>query len=214
MVSVVAARTESAPSRGYSPTVYDIDAPRRPPLIAASSGLLAAAGALLIGEVLLSANEYFTGMEVYEQAMSDGVIPNYSTFAAVGVVLHLIMAAGGIVMGAALMVLAAFIFVGKRWARIVSWIVGVPVLLYSALAMVGLLGNLIFSGSGGADPSELTRRYEQAWPFWLHAFDMVLVVLLAAALLTGLVCHTRPSVAAYFAPQDGGVADRGQAVGS
>jgi hypothetical protein len=75
-------------------------APHQPRLVAAAAGLLLAGGVLFVAEVLLSTERYFTGMRVYERAASNGVIKNDEAFAAVGVALHLVPAAVGVVIGA------------------------------------------------------------------------------------------------------------------
>ncbi|SNY53824.1 hypothetical protein [Paractinoplanes atraurantiacus] len=79
---------------------------QRPGNIVAACGMLAAGGALFAGEVLLSADKYFADMRSYEQAVRDGLVKNDTAFAAVGVTIHLAMAAVGVLAGVALVVLA------------------------------------------------------------------------------------------------------------
>jgi hypothetical protein len=162
--------------------------------------MLAAGGALFAGEVLLSADKYFTDMSTYEQAARDKIIENDSGFAAVGVGIHLAMTAVGVFVGAALVVLALVAFSGQGWARAVSWIFGLPVLLW-----YGILGAISFVGSAlvGDTPDdlasdELTRRFDAAWPPWLDALDAALMAVVAALLIGALVCQTVPAADAYF----------------
>jgi uncharacterized membrane protein YgdD (TMEM256/DUF423 family) len=172
---------------------------RRPAVVTVASGLLAAGGAMFAGEVLLSVNKYFTDMKVYEQAASDGIVSNDSGFAAIGVGVHLVMATVGIFTGIALVVLAVFTFAGQNWARAVGWIFGIPVLLwYGGLAALTFLANLLSAGDVDPTPAELARRYDQAWPPWLDTLDVVLMVLVSAALVTALVGQTVPTADTYF----------------
>ncbi len=173
---------------------------RRPPVVIVAAGMLALGSALLMGEVLLSMDKYFTGMHVYEQAASDGLIEHHGGFAAIGATVHLLPGLLGAVIGFGLMVLAPFNGFGHNWARAVSWILGTPVLLwYGALAIVNVLLSAVPEPSG-ADvvPPELTRRFEQEWPGWLDSLDTGLVVLVPLALLCALVCQTVPTADAYF----------------
>jgi hypothetical protein len=172
----------------------------RPAVVTAACGMLAAGGALFAGEVLLSGDKYFTNMSTYEQAAHDKIIDNETAFAGVGVVIHGAMTAIGVLVGAALVVLAVVAFSGHGWARAVSWIFGLPVLLwYGLLAALSAL-SLVFSGDGGGgnQPAELIRRYDEAWPPWLDTLDVVLMVLVAVLLIGALVGQTIPAADAYF----------------
>jgi hypothetical protein len=167
--------------------------------------MLAAGGALFASEMYLSQEKYFSDMGTYARAANDHIVDNDTAFAAFGVVIHLGMEIVGIFVGLALLVLAVVAFLGKSWARAVSWLFGLPVLLwYGLLASLDAL-SLVFAGGGPQDtaPPELTRRFNEAWPPWLNTLDTVLIVAVAVLLMAALVCQTVPIADAYFKKRDG-----------
>jgi hypothetical protein len=171
----------------------------RPSIVTAASCMLGVGGALFAGEVSLSADSYFTGMRTYEQAVHDGIVGNDTAFAAVGVAIHVVPAVIGIFAGAALVVLALFTAFGQGWARAISWVFGLPILLwYGVLAVLRYVAGAISGSVEDPDPAELARRYEQAWPEWRNTLDAGLMVAVAALLITALVCQTVPAADAYF----------------
>lgn len=170
---------------------------RRPAVVTVAGALLAAAGAMFAGEVLLSASKYFTDMRVFEQAAQDGIVENTTAFAGVGSSIHLLMTVVGVFAGVVLVALAAFTLAGQAWARVVSWIFGVPILLWLAgVGFLSLLGHLL--AGDDPQPTALTRRFQEAWPAWLNVLDVLLMVLVVVALLAALVCQTIPAADAWF----------------
>lgn len=142
---------------------------RRPAIVTLACAMLSAGGALFAAEVKLSGDKYFTGLRTYEQAIRDGVIENDTAWAAVGVTIHWAMTVVGVFAGAALVVLAALAFSGRSWARAVSWVFGLPVLLWYGIVAILNFPVLSVSGGGGdPDPGSaaLARSFEQAWPSW------------------------------------------------
>ena len=174
---------------------------RRPGPTIAAGVLLASGGALFAAEVLLSGDRYFTDMTTYEQAIRDGIVENDTAFAAVGAALHLTMTVIGVFVGAALVVLALFTAFGQGWARAVSWLFGLPVLIwYGILAVLYFLAGALGGSVADTepDPAELTRRLEEAWPPWRNTLDVVLMVLVAVLLVAALVLQTAPGAGARF----------------
>jgi hypothetical protein len=172
---------------------------RRPAVVIAAAGMTAAGGALFAAEVLLSGDKYFTDMRTYERAAADKVVDNDTAFAAVGVVIHGAMTAVGVLAGIALVVLAVLTFFGQSWARAVSWILGLPVLLwYGGLAALNFLASALAGDVRNTDPTELIRRYDEAWPPWLNTLDGGLMAAVAALLIAALVCQTIPAADVYF----------------
>jgi vacuolar-type H+-ATPase subunit I/STV1 len=164
--------------------------------------MLAAGGALFAGEVRLSGDKYFTDMSTYDQAISDGIVKNDTAFAAIGVTIHWAMTVVGVFVGAALVVLALLAFFGQSWARAVSWIFGLPVLLwYGGLASLYILGHVLTGDVQAAGPAELDRRFDAAWPSWLNTFDVLLMAAVAVLLIAALVCQTVPAADRYFRKQ-------------
>ncbi|XVU23047.1 hypothetical protein ACQPZJ_38155 [Actinoplanes sp. CA-054009] len=171
----------------------------RPGIVVAAGGMLAAGGVLFVGEVLLSAGEYFTGMSTYERAVRDGIVENDMAFAGVGVTIHLAMAAVGVLVGIALVVLAFASFAGLAWARAVSWVFGLPVLIwYGGLAVVAFVAAALTGEVANPDPVELTRRFDAAWPGWLGTLDAGLMAAVSVLLTAAIVCQTVPVADAYF----------------
>jgi predicted DNA repair protein MutK len=172
---------------------------RRPPVVIAAAGLLGAAGALFAGEVLLSGDKYFTEMRTFEQAAADRIVPNDTAFAAFGVLIHWIMTVVGVFTGAVLVVLAVFIFFGRSWARVVTWLFGRPILLwYGVLAALTFLAGAVAGDTPNPDPAELIRRYTEAWPPWLDTLDTTLMAAVTVLLIGALVSQTVPAADAYF----------------
>ncbi|MFI1993087.1 hypothetical protein [Actinoplanes sp. NPDC020271] len=166
----------------------------RPGVVTAGSLLLVTAGLTVAGEVLLSYDEYVTGMRVYEQAAVDHIIASQTAFAAYGGALHLCMATLGLLVAAGVVVAGLLSFFGIRWARMVAWIMAMPVLLW-----YGLLETIYVVFGGGKSPeTELDRRLDEAWPDWLHTLDMTLIGVALATLGVALICQTVPAADAYF----------------
>ncbi|XVV10252.1 hypothetical protein ACQP2X_36180 [Actinoplanes sp. CA-131856] len=168
----------------------------RPKIVVAACGMLAAGGVLFAGEVMLSADKYFTDMRTYERAVRDGIVENDTAFAAVGVTIHLAMAAVGVLAGVALVVLALAAFGGRDWARAVAWFFGLPVLIwYGILAVLYFMAGLF---GGGEARTELGPRFDEAWPPWLDALDAGLMVAVSVLLVGALVGQTVPAADAYY----------------
>lgn len=172
---------------------------RRPPAVIAAAGLLGAAGALFAGEVLLSGDKYFTDMRTFERAAADRIVPNDTGFAAFGVLIHWTMTTVGAFTGFVLVVLAVFTFFGRSWARAVTWLFGLPILLwYGGLAALNFLAGALAGDTPNPDPAELIRRYAEAWPPWLDTLDTGLMAAVTVLLLGALVTQTVPAADAYF----------------
>jgi hypothetical protein len=162
--------------------------------------MLMTGGALFAGEMWLSQEKYFTDMRTYERATADHIVENDTAFAAFGVVIHWGMEIVGVFVGLALVVLAMVAYFGRGWARAVSWLFGLPILLWYGLqASLGAL-SVVFAGGGphGTDPPELARRFDQAWPPWLNTLDTVLMVAVAVLLMAALVFQTVPAADRFF----------------
>ncbi|MEU8814727.1 hypothetical protein [Actinoplanes sp. NPDC048796] len=174
---------------------------RRPGIVGLACGMLAAGGVLFAAEVKLSGDKYFTDMRTYEQAAHDGVIENDTAWAAAGVTIHWTMTVVGVFVGLALAVLAVLAFFGLSWARVVSWVFGLPILLwYGVLALLNFPVVSVVGDVAEPDPAraELARRLEEAWPSWLGTLDVVLMVSVSVLLIAALVCQTVPAADAYF----------------
>lgn len=167
----------------------------RPGVVTAGSCLLVVGGLVVAGEVLLSYQDYFTGLRVYEQAAAEHLTPNDTAFAAYGVALHLGLAAGGFLVAAGVVFAGVFSFFGLRWARMVAWIMAMPVLLWFGVLEAVFL---VFADRSDPPTDELSRRFEEAWPSWLHTLDMALIGSALLMLGVALVCQTVPAADAYF----------------
>jgi uncharacterized membrane protein YgdD (TMEM256/DUF423 family) len=172
---------------------------RRPPIVAAACGMLAAGGALFAGEVYLSSEGYFTEVRAWAQAGLDDWFAEYS------VSIHWMMEVVGMFVGLALFVLAVVAFSGRGWARAVSWLFGLPILLWYGLQVSFFALSLTFASTGPPPSSaspEYFRRLEAAWPSWLDTLDTVLKVAVAVLLMAALVGQTLPAADAYFRKRD------------
>jgi hypothetical protein len=173
---------------------------RRPGAVVAAGALLAVGGVLVAGEALLSLLTYLAGMSVYLQPGT-----------AVGVLLHAVLTAVGVLVGATLVTTACFTVYGHRWAQIVNWVLGIPLLLwYGMLLSVPVAFSVQVAMSGppvasdhpatayGALLLELERRHEQAWPSWLGTLDWALITVIPLVVLAALACQAVDTADAYL----------------
>jgi hypothetical protein len=173
----------------------------RPPAVVAASAMLATGGALFALEMYLAGRKYFTEVDTYDQAVADHATPNLHDNAIVAVPMlgHRLLQVVGVFAGVALVALAIPAFFGWNWARAVSWILGLPALLwYGLVASVAALGLALGGGGASQVDDELSRRLDAAWPPWLDSLDTVLMVTVSVLLIGALVCQTVPAADRYF----------------
>jgi hypothetical protein len=139
--------------------------------------MLAAGGLLYAGETYLAAERFSREQEF---------------FGAVGALIgasHWLLEILRIFAGFAVAVLAVPAFLGLNWARAVSWVFGLPMLIwYGVAAFFGGLGTLMGGSDGGG----------RVWPPWLDTLDTALTVAAAALLIGALVGQTVPAADDYF----------------
>jgi len=172
---------------------------RRPLIVSAACGMLAAGGALFAGETYLSQEEYFAEVRAWAQTGRDDWFAEYS------VSIHWVMEVVGMFVGLALFVLAGVALSGRSWARAVSWLFGLPILLWYGAQVSFSALSLTFASTGpqqsNASP-EYVRQLEAAWPSWLDTLDTVLAVAVVVLLMAALVGQTTPTADAYFKKRD------------
>jgi hypothetical protein len=75
----------------------------------------------------------------------------------------------------------------------VSWVFGLPMLIwYGVSTLMSAAGRLV-NGPDEADPA-----WKRIWPSWLDTLDVVLTVAAAALLIGALIGQTVPASDAYF----------------
>lgn len=153
----------------------------RPRIVSAACGMLAAGGLLFAGETYLAGVRYFKVADFWGAA---GVLID---------VFHRLAEILGIFGGLAVAVLAAPAFLGLSWARAVSWMFGLPMLIWYAVTGSASAVGRMLNGPAATDPA-----WQQVWPSWLDTLDVALTVAAAVLLIGALVGQTVPRADAYF----------------
>jgi hypothetical protein len=154
---------------------------RRPAVVTAAATMLAVGGVLFAGETYLAEERFFKASDIYGAV---GELAN---------LFHRLVEILGIFAGLAVALLAAPAFLGLSWARAVSWIFALPMLIwYGLTASLSALGRMV-NGPENVDP-----QFRTVWPSWLDTLDTVLTATAAVVLIGALVGQTIPAADAYF----------------
>lgn len=107
----------------------------------------------------------------------------------------------GLIIGAGLAVLAAFINRGRNGARITTWVLGGVLLCCTGFGVVGnaLSSSMTGGGTaGGPDPKELERRLNDELPSWYGPVTTTTAIITLLALIGVIVLLALPPSNEFF----------------
>jgi hypothetical protein len=177
--------------------VVPAPAKRRPGVVAAASALLYVSAGLLIisavlgfipiGEIRQVVTDYYAD----QPDLRDATSLAFTIGLIVSGVFYLLLAVG-------LVVLGVLVGKGKQPARIITWVLGGLLVLCTGCGLVSTAASGTFSGMGGAQNEELTRKIEAATPAWLTAVSTTLSVVSLLVVITVIILLALPVANDYF----------------
>ncbi|MFC6019106.1 hypothetical protein ACFP2T_23200 [Plantactinospora solaniradicis] len=161
----------------------------RPRVVIVSTALLLVVAVAQSVSVILAEREYRAYRSAY-----DAMHPGTDGFVGFVSIARGVLLLFGLAFAVALVVLAVVNLHGKRAARVFTWVLGGPLVLWTA---AGLVRDVVFAGGPTAESRELSRLAHLELPGWHDPVALASGVAVPLLLLAALLLLALPAASAF-----------------